>query len=335
MDPITEPTSGGAGVTSAAASEPASSGGSLDLSSDRMALLSEWADRQEAGTPPANPDPSTPAQPAAGTEPQAATGSEIPGGQVLEPKQNPVPYDRFKQVVDERNNLREFEPFIQACKTAGLTQEQAMQRLMGISPAPAAPATPAAQDPAQSAQSGQSGQSADDRYHAWLTGRGIDPLDLDDASYDLRRTQFEAQDALDQLRQERQTAAQQRQQAAEERDAETFRQTAQLDMAKAVQQYPVLANPAFQRAVYAQYGLELDNGGTRTLAEIAAEQAAELNGFRQREIDTYAQKKSGHADTPVVTGGGAPAPESQPKLGDLSATQRLDRIQSYMDAARG
>jgi hypothetical protein len=264
-----------------------------------------------------------PPAPAPAGEPPAAPG--------------PIPYDRFQEVIQQRNQLQQqVEPWagaLQAFQAAGLDPQTALQRLL-------APAAPAAPSPEQ-----VEAQRAEE-FHAALMQRGLNPFDesMDRATYDSARAlwdmQREARETADQLRQFQET---QRQAIEQQRQAQAMQQTQlqlQAELAAVVQAEPLFQDPTLgaqlQQQAYALYALELDQpGGGRSLAEVAQGLAAGLKAWQQGQIAAYAAGKQQDQAAPVVTGGGAPAPVERAPVSQMNATQRQDAVMGWLSGTGG
>jgi hypothetical protein len=299
---------------------------------DTRGAAAEFLSQAQATAPAAPaPAPVVPAAPAAAPAPApggvtpAAAAPDAPPAPAA-PAPGPVPYDRFAQVVQARNEaqqqLEAFGPLGAAIQAAGISPEDAIARLFAAAPA-AAPAAPApAADPTAA-------------YHSWLQAHGYNPFDesMTQQEYSVLRSQFGLQEQL-----QAQTRAFSEQQEAAQANA----QRAQLEasMGAIVQASPILQDathgPALQRAIYAQYWA-LQEAGQRgiTLQQVAQQQLGAVQAIVQAATAQYATQKAADAAVPVVAGGGAPPPADPPNYGGMKQGDRRAAVASLVDATSG
>lgn len=243
-------------------------------------------------------------------EGQGAPGGDQPatGGDVTSNPQS-IPYDRFQEVVTERNDLRtrtaQLDPFLPLFQTAqqmGLTPDQMAQRLF--------------------LQQGQPQQPQADPLTEYLSARGFEPEFMSPEQIAAHRQDYTYQQ---QVRSFMETQAQQQAQ-----------QTWGMAVHQAVTAHPILGEDQTLRDTAVQAAFAQDPTG-RTLPQVARQVAEAAERIIDARVARYAAAKTADAHFPVTAGGSSPAPveavdfhnmgpaEKSKFLRDWEATQTRDR----------
>lgn len=259
----------------------------------------------------------TQAQPAAPT----AAGGDTPE------QRGPVPYDRFQQVIAERNRYEEqlgryagldesTLDLVRGLQALGYTREQVVGALQGPQQSPAAQLTP------------------EQQFHAHLEAQGYDLGMMTDEQYGLLKDRWELQQEINSFRTERQKAAEEREQAEIQQQQAAIAQ--ELNQVK--QAHPVFQDPLFHDVLLAGYSYAAQHGVT--LTQFAGQLNTRIEQLVQDRIGQYATAKQQDAQVPVVAGGSAPPPTPAPqdpldftREGRRNMVAQLLRAQNQANAA--
>lgn len=216
-----------------------------------------------------------------------------------------------QQQLSQFTEVQDFIPLVKGLRQAGFTPDQVTQYLNQPPAAPQAPADPQAE------------------LDQWLERQGIDPYALDPVQQRIAQMQFQQEQRWQQFEAHQ---SQQRVQAAE---AELT-----TEMQRATQQFPALQEPAFQQAVYGQWGTLAEAAlaagrPAPTLLQVAGQFHTAMEAYKSSELARYAAGKQADGVVPVAVGGSAPPPVSTQNFHEASAEQRRAMIDSHLSAING
>lgn len=237
-----------------------------------------------------------------GTQAGDASGGDTPA------QPQAIPYQRFNEVLTERNDLRAkyeafspFEPIIQTAQRLGLTPEQFAQRVFAQQ------------------QAAEAAQPQGDPFREFLEAREIDPEYLTPGQLRAYQEDFD-------LRQQMQQFAAQQQQQQQAQVVQYW----ESQMGAVQQQYPVFKDNPELSDVLAAATFAQDPTG-RMLPQVAAAMNTAIERAKATTVAQYAAGKQQDATVPVVSGGSAPAPTApQVDYHSLTADQRESRMESYL-----
>lgn len=323
--------------------------------------------QRHAGEEDSTPDPatdSTPADPSAADAPaatedatdptgEAATGGDTPGTE----ERGPIPYQRFQEVIQERNTAREqleqlqtlagYAPVIDRFQQAGATPEQILAYLDQTAQAQAQAQQVASPPPTPSPEATAPESPAEpeldpaEQLAAYWADRGVDVYELDAAEYAQREAVFQAHQAAEQAaaeaqriraeleseRQARQQAeqrAEQERQAAEERARQEQLVAAyEKEMLSVKAVHPLFKDPHLEQALVGFWDTQPEGVTLTQAAEtLASTLQTQYRNQLANEAVTKAQQQQAEAAAaaarPQVPGGGqSPSPAVKPDFATM------------------
>lgn len=247
----------------------------------------------------------------------AATGGDTPGADTE--ARGPIPYDRFQQVVQERNHIREqfsqFEPyqeFINEAAAAGWDAQSIRDAILQAQSGQQV-TTPAVQ-----------ATTPEDGFASYLAERGLDAEYLTPAERLSLEENFELKAQLTELQGHRREA-----------ERQTIQAELRAEMAQLADAHPILRDPDFQRTVYAQFGMLAEQDPGVTLSQVAKQFADKMNAHTRNELARYSAGKANDAKVPVTAGGASPAPVTPPNIygKGVGRDERARMVEEFLNAS--
>jgi hypothetical protein len=285
----------------------------------------------------------TPAEvkPATAPEQAATPAAETADKPVAAPAEEPatVPSYRLREETDKRRALETqlqelgaYAPLILDLQKQGLTTTQIAARLVQAEAQQAAEVTPPEPE-----------LTREERFESYVRDAGVDP---DTASTETlaalakifdQSEAFTAQMAEKEARlAEMEGRFEQIDRSTAESEQRAIEKSLEAEMTASVNRFPVLGEPEFQQAIYAQYALEAGSGQEVTLAQVAERFAQGIEKTTRNAIAKYSTEKQGDARVPVATGGGGAAVPAAPGIYDKGVDRqgRRDAVREFL-ATRG